>query len=63
VVNDVSRPGIGFDAEENEVTIVSARGEHAVPRGPKSAVAAAVLHEVEALRTAAARPGTVVEDR
>jgi phosphopantothenoylcysteine decarboxylase / phosphopantothenate---cysteine ligase len=50
VVNDVSRPGIGFDAEENEVTIVTAAGERPVARGPKGAIAAAVLDEVEALR-------------
>ena len=33
VVNDVARPGIGFDAADNEVTLVSAGGgERAVPR-------------------------------
>jgi phosphopantothenoylcysteine decarboxylase / phosphopantothenate---cysteine ligase len=50
VVNDISRPDIGFDSDENEVTIVTAAGERAVERGPKSAVAAAILDEVEALR-------------
>ena len=54
VVNDVSRADIGFDARDNEVVIVTAAGERAVPRGPKSAVAAAVLDEVEALRAEAA---------
>ncbi len=47
VYNDVGRPGIGFDAEENEVTILSAHGDRAVPRASKRAVAAAVLDEVE----------------
>jgi phosphopantothenoylcysteine decarboxylase/phosphopantothenate--cysteine ligase len=53
VVNDVSRSDIGFDSEENEVTIVSATGEQAVPRGPKEAVAAAVLDAVVQLRAPA----------
>jgi phosphopantothenoylcysteine decarboxylase/phosphopantothenate--cysteine ligase len=50
VVNDIARADIGFDADENEVTIVTAAGERAVPRGPKGTVAAAVLDEVERLR-------------
>jgi phosphopantothenoylcysteine decarboxylase/phosphopantothenate--cysteine ligase len=49
-VNDISRGDIGFDAEHNEVTLLTAGEERAVPRGPKGAVAAAVLDEVEALR-------------
>ena len=53
VVNDISRKDIGFDAEDNEVTIVTASGRRDVPHGPKSAVAAAVLDEVERLRTPA----------
>ncbi len=51
VVNDVSRPEIGFDATENEVTILSADGERTrVPRAAKELVARAVLDEVERLR-------------
>jgi phosphopantothenoylcysteine decarboxylase/phosphopantothenate--cysteine ligase len=50
VVNDVSRPGIGFDAEENEVTIVTAAGERRVAQASKSLVAQAVLDEVERVR-------------
>ena len=50
VLNDISRPDIGFDSEENEVTILTAAGERPVPLGPKTAVAAAVLDCVEALR-------------
>jgi phosphopantothenoylcysteine decarboxylase/phosphopantothenate--cysteine ligase len=53
VMNDISRADIGFDTDDNEVTIVTERGERAVSRGPKSAVAAAVLDEVEALRARA----------
>jgi phosphopantothenoylcysteine decarboxylase/phosphopantothenate--cysteine ligase len=49
VFNDVSRPDIGFDTDENEVVVVSANGDRAVAKGPKRAVAAAVLDEVERL--------------
>jgi phosphopantothenoylcysteine decarboxylase/phosphopantothenate--cysteine ligase len=51
VHNDISQPGIGFDAAENEVTIVTASGEQPVPRGPKSSVAAAILDVVESIRS------------
>ena len=33
VVNDIARADIGFDAPENEVTIVTAGGEQPVARG------------------------------
>jgi phosphopantothenoylcysteine decarboxylase/phosphopantothenate--cysteine ligase len=59
VVNDISRPDIGFDSGENEVTIVTAGGDRHVARGPKSEVATAVLDDVERLRTSAAAPSTV----
>jgi phosphopantothenoylcysteine decarboxylase/phosphopantothenate--cysteine ligase len=52
VINDISRPGIGFDAEDNEVTILTADGiERHVPRSRKESVARAVLDQVERLRT------------
>jgi phosphopantothenoylcysteine decarboxylase / phosphopantothenate---cysteine ligase len=62
VVNDVSRAGIGFETGENEVTILTPAGSRAVPRGPKSAVAAAVIDEVEALRAASATPGAAGDE-
>jgi phosphopantothenoylcysteine decarboxylase / phosphopantothenate---cysteine ligase len=49
VYNDVSRDDVGFDATENEVVIVSARGERRVEKAPKEAIAAAILDEVEHL--------------
>ena len=49
VFNDVSRSDIGFDAAENEVTLVRADGERRVPKAPKDEIAAAVLDEVERL--------------
>jgi phosphopantothenoylcysteine decarboxylase / phosphopantothenate---cysteine ligase len=47
VYNDVSRADVGFDAEDNEVVIVSAEGERRVDRAPKDEIAAAILDEVE----------------
>ena len=43
VLNDVSQPGIGFDALENEVTVVTAAGERRRPRARKRDVAGAIL--------------------
>jgi phosphopantothenoylcysteine decarboxylase/phosphopantothenate--cysteine ligase len=48
VLNDVSRTDIGFDAYENEVTLLTAAGERTVAKAPKGEIAAAVLDEVEA---------------
>ena len=50
VVNDISRPDIGFDAGHNEVTIVTAEGETPVARAPKPDVAHAILDTVIQLR-------------
>jgi len=56
VFNDISRADIGFDAAENEVTILtSAHGNGAVaaehvPRASKELVAGAILDAVERLR-------------
>jgi len=43
VVNDVGRPGIGFDSADNEVWLLSAGGERHVPRATKAAVAHEIL--------------------
>jgi phosphopantothenoylcysteine decarboxylase/phosphopantothenate--cysteine ligase len=59
VVNDIARTDIGFDSTENEVTIVLPDAEREVGRRSKPEVAAAILDEVERLRTAAPRPTTV----
>ena len=47
VFNDISRPDIGFDTDENEVVLVSNGTEHHVAKAPKRRIAAAVLDEVE----------------
>jgi phosphopantothenoylcysteine decarboxylase/phosphopantothenate--cysteine ligase len=59
VVNDISRTDIGFDSEENEVTIVLADGDREVGRRPKGEVAAVILDAVERLRSGAGSPTTV----
>jgi phosphopantothenoylcysteine decarboxylase/phosphopantothenate--cysteine ligase len=56
VVNDISRDDIGFDSEDNEVTILTAAAggseidERHVPRAAKAQVAEAILDTVEYLR-------------
>jgi phosphopantothenoylcysteine decarboxylase / phosphopantothenate---cysteine ligase len=49
VFNDVGRSDIGFDTVENEVVLITREGERTVPKAPKSAIAAAILDEVEGL--------------
>ena len=43
VGNDISRKGIGFGADENEVYVVGRGGERFVPRAPKREVARVIL--------------------
>jgi phosphopantothenoylcysteine decarboxylase / phosphopantothenate---cysteine ligase len=56
VVNDISDPAIGFESDQNEVTIVTAAAVKPVPRGPKTAVAAAIVDAVEELRSRTGAP-------
>ena len=49
VYNDVSVPGIGFDAPENEVTLLTQSGERALPRASKEQIAVGIVDEVERL--------------
>jgi phosphopantothenoylcysteine decarboxylase/phosphopantothenate--cysteine ligase len=49
VYNDVSVSGIGFDADDNEVTLVSRDGERTLPRAAKEQIAAGIVDEVERL--------------
>jgi phosphopantothenoylcysteine decarboxylase / phosphopantothenate---cysteine ligase len=63
VVNDVSRRDIGFDADENEATILTAGGERPIPRASKDAVAAAILDEVVRLRAGAEEASTLRGER
>ncbi len=50
VVNDISRPGIGFDAADNEVTIVLEGGrKRRIAKASKEHVAGVILDEVQSL--------------
>jgi phosphopantothenoylcysteine decarboxylase/phosphopantothenate--cysteine ligase len=49
VYNDVSRTDIGFDAKDNEVVLITRKGETRIAKAPKSRIAAAVLDEAVAL--------------
>ncbi|MDP1849934.1 MAG: bifunctional phosphopantothenoylcysteine decarboxylase/phosphopantothenate--cysteine ligase CoaBC [Solirubrobacteraceae bacterium] len=50
VVNDIARGDIGFDATDNEVTIITAAGETHIARAAKTQIARAVLDAVVDLR-------------
>jgi phosphopantothenoylcysteine decarboxylase/phosphopantothenate--cysteine ligase len=49
VYNDVARSDIGFEAPDNEVVIISEKGERRIERAPKTRVAAEILDDVEQL--------------
>ncbi|QFU77627.1 bifunctional phosphopantothenoylcysteine decarboxylase/phosphopantothenate--cysteine ligase CoaBC [Halioglobus maricola] len=46
VANDVSSQGIGFNSDENEVTVLWPGGEVAMPRARKSTVAAGIIAQI-----------------
>jgi len=56
VLNDVSRPGIGFDSDRNEVTIVTATEEVAVAEAGKLEIAQAILSALRIRRQLARKP-------
>jgi phosphopantothenoylcysteine decarboxylase / phosphopantothenate---cysteine ligase len=49
VYNDVSTPGIGFDAPDNAVTLVTKGGERQLAKASKDEIAAGIVDEVERL--------------
>ncbi len=49
VYNDVSVPGIGFDADDNEVTLLTKAGERHLARASKTVIAAGIVDEIEHL--------------
>jgi phosphopantothenoylcysteine decarboxylase/phosphopantothenate--cysteine ligase len=50
VINDVSREGVGFDADRNAVTILTHEGETVVPEAAKGEVAGRILDQLPRLR-------------
>jgi len=50
VVNDVSKPGIGFDSERNAVTILTDEEETEIPEASKSKIAHRILETVLKLK-------------
>jgi phosphopantothenoylcysteine decarboxylase/phosphopantothenate--cysteine ligase len=50
VLNDVSDPEIGFESEENAVTLIDGSGQTPVPKASKDEIAEAILDRVDALR-------------
>lgn len=51
VANDVSQPGIGFDSEQNAVTIITAADVIEVATASKREIAAKILDVLKSLRT------------
>jgi len=50
VLNDVSNPEIGFESEQNAVTLVDADGDTTVPQSSKDEIADQILDRVDQLR-------------
>ena len=53
-VNDVAAPGIGFESDDNAVTLIWEGGERALPRTTKEAIAMQLIEAVAALMSARA---------
>ncbi len=49
VLNDVARPDIGFEVDDNEVVLVGPDGEEHLAKAPKAAIAGTILDRVETL--------------
>jgi phosphopantothenoylcysteine decarboxylase / phosphopantothenate---cysteine ligase len=50
VLNDISNPAIGFESQENAVTLIDSASADPVPQAPKDVIAEAILDRVGALR-------------
>ena len=51
VLNDISNPAIGFESQENAVTLIDSTSNTAVPQAPKDVVAEKILERVDQLRS------------
>jgi phosphopantothenoylcysteine decarboxylase/phosphopantothenate--cysteine ligase len=50
VLNDISNPAIGFESEENAITLIDSASQDHIPQASKDLVADAILDRVAALR-------------
>jgi len=50
VLNDVSNPEIGFESDENAITLIDSASETSIPQASKDAIADEILNRVTALR-------------
>ena len=51
VLNDISNPAIGFESEENAITLIDSTGETPIPQAPKDVIADSILDRVAQLRS------------
>ncbi|HEY0390373.1 MAG TPA: bifunctional phosphopantothenoylcysteine decarboxylase/phosphopantothenate--cysteine ligase CoaBC [Solirubrobacterales bacterium] len=51
VLNDISSPAIGFESQENAVTLIDSAGDTRVPQASKDAIAETILERVDELRS------------
>jgi phosphopantothenoylcysteine decarboxylase/phosphopantothenate--cysteine ligase len=56
VLNDISNPAIGFESQENAVTLIDPTSADPVPQASKDQIADAILQRVDQLRTQSAQP-------
>jgi phosphopantothenoylcysteine decarboxylase/phosphopantothenate--cysteine ligase len=50
VLNDISNPQIGFESQENAITLIDSASNTHVPQAPKDTIADAILDRVSSLR-------------
>jgi phosphopantothenoylcysteine decarboxylase / phosphopantothenate---cysteine ligase len=58
VLNDISNPAIGFESQENAVTLIDSTTDTEVPQASKDTIADAILARVDQLRSRQAQPKT-----
>lgn len=55
VLNDISNPEIGFESQENAITLIDSASQEQVPQASKDTIAEAILQRVDQLRSKTAR--------
>ncbi len=56
VLNDISNPAIGFESQENAVTLIDSASAYPVPQASKDIVAEQILERVDQLRSKTSSP-------